>query len=135
MPLDAIRSLRGVTCARYPVPALTHPYATAPVAYHRRSSNFTNPQSVMSDSERPQPDEATITSKLRDIVIAIHKSGKTDDLTVKRVRARAENELGLDEGFFKTDATWKAKSQETIVDAVVGSSNEYDNYFQYLRNA
>ncbi|RAR01283.1 hypothetical protein DDE82_006624 [Stemphylium lycopersici] len=72
----------------------------------------------MSDSERPQPDEATITSTLRDIVVAIHKSGKTDDLTVKRVRARAETELGLDEGFFKTDAAWKAKSQQTIVDAV-----------------
>jgi hypothetical protein len=80
----------------------------------------------MSDSEGARPSEATITNKLRDIVIAIHKSGKTDDLTVKRVRARAEHELGLDEGFFKTDASWKQKSQKAIVDAVVGSSNGHD---------
>ncbi|KAF2850229.1 hypothetical protein T440DRAFT_108924 [Plenodomus tracheiphilus IPT5] len=72
----------------------------------------------MSDSDGNQPSAAIISSKLRDVVIAIHKSGKTDDLTVKRVRARAEKELGLDEGFLKTDANWKQKSQEEIVDAV-----------------
>lgn len=77
----------------------------------------------MSDSEGGRPSEATITNKLRDIVIAIHKSGKTDDLTVKRVRARAEKELSLDDGFFKTDASWKEKSQKTIVDAVVCNSS------------
>jgi hypothetical protein len=73
----------------------------------------------MSDSERDRPSEAAISGKLRDIVIAIHKSGNAQDLTVKRVRARAEKELGLDEGFFKSDATWKQKSQTEIVDAVV----------------
>jgi hypothetical protein len=73
----------------------------------------------MSDSGAARPSEATISNKLRDIVIAIHKSGKAEELTVKRVRARAEKELDLDEGFFKTDATWKEKSQKTIVDAVV----------------
>ncbi|KAK1916248.1 hypothetical protein P3342_004065 [Pyrenophora teres f. teres] len=72
----------------------------------------------MSDSERDGPSEAVIASKLRDTVIAIHKSGKDDDLTVKRVRARAEKELGLEAGFFKTNSTWKQKSQELIVDAV-----------------
>lgn len=75
----------------------------------------------MSDSERDGPSEAAIASKLRDTVIAIHKSGKDEDLTVKRVRARAEKELGLEEGFFKTNSTWKQKSQELIVDAVVRS--------------
>jgi hypothetical protein len=73
----------------------------------------------MSDSEADRPSEAAISTRLRDIVISIHKSGKSDDLTVKRVRARAEKELGLDEGFFKTDSTWKHKSQKVIVDAVV----------------
>lgn len=82
----------------------------------------------MSDPESEMPSEAAITSKLRDIVIAIHKSGNTDDLTVKRVRARAEKELGLDEGFFKSDASWKDKSQKAIVDAVVGSSNTMTIY-------
>lgn len=73
----------------------------------------------MSHSERERPSEATISNKLRDTVIAIHKSGNAADLTVKRVRARAEKELGLDEGFFKTDSIWKQKSQTEIVDAVV----------------
>ncbi|KAF1835646.1 hypothetical protein BDW02DRAFT_567823, partial [Decorospora gaudefroyi] len=72
----------------------------------------------MSSQEGDRPLDATIADKLRDVVIAIHKSGKTDDLTVKRVRARAEKELGLDEGFLKTNLTWKQKSQDSIVEAV-----------------
>jgi hypothetical protein len=73
----------------------------------------------MSDSEPGRPSEAVISRKLRDTVIAIHKTGKTDDLTVKRIRTRAEKELGLDVGFFKTDSGWKQKSQEQILEAVV----------------
>lgn len=73
----------------------------------------------MSDSEAGIPSEDAISRKLRDVVITIHQSGNADDLTVKRVRARAEKELGLDAGFFKTDAQWKQKSQDAIVDAVV----------------
>ena len=91
----------------------------ASIAYWPSIINTTNALRTMSDSEADRPSEATIANRLRDIVIAIHKSGKTDDLTVKRVRARAEKELGLDDGFFKTDSAWKEKSQKTIVDAVV----------------
>ncbi|CAO2652215.1 Nn.00g004980.m01.CDS01 [Neocucurbitaria sp. VM-36] len=72
----------------------------------------------MSDSEGGLPSETAIYSKLRHVVVAIHKSGNTDDLTVKRVRARTEKELGLDEGFFKTHPSWKQKSQDAIVEAV-----------------
>ncbi|KAF1943297.1 hypothetical protein EJ02DRAFT_453393 [Clathrospora elynae] len=72
----------------------------------------------MCDSDGARPSSAAIANKLRDVVIAIHKSGRTDDLTVKRVRTRTEKELGLDDGFFKTDSSWKQKSQETILDAV-----------------
>lgn len=66
------------------------------------------------------PSETTISQKLRDVVIAIHKTGKDEDLTVKRIRARAEKELSLPEGFLKKDAVWKQKSQTTINEAVVG---------------
>lgn len=38
--------------------------------------------------------------------------------TVNKARAAAEEELGLDEGFFKNDAAWKAKSKEVIQIAV-----------------
>ena len=98
------------------VPDLT----AASIAYGRRSSiPSANALRIMSDSEAARPSEANISNKLRDIVIAIHKSGKRDDLTVKRVRARAEKELRLDDGFIKTDSAWKEKSQKTIVDALV----------------
>ena len=74
----------------------------------------------MSDSETVDiPTEATISRALRDVVISIHKSGNTDDLTVKRVRARAEQQLGLPGGFLKSE-DWKQKSQSLIHDAVVG---------------
>lgn len=74
----------------------------------------------MSDIEIDMPSEAAISQKLRDIVIALHKTGNSDELTVKRVRTRAETELSLPAGFLKTNAEWKEKSQSTIVDAVVG---------------
>jgi hypothetical protein len=74
----------------------------------------------MSDIETDMPSEAAISQKLRDIVVALHKTGNSDDLTVKRVRTRAETELSLPPGFLKTNPDWKQKSQSAIVDAVVG---------------
>lgn len=72
----------------------------------------------MSDSGPDLPSDAAISNTLRDVVLAIHKSGKHEDLTVKRVRTRAEQELGLADGFFKTHETWKQKSNDVIVEAV-----------------
>lgn len=72
----------------------------------------------MSDSE--QPSDAAILRKLQDVVISLHKAGNTDDLTVKRVRARAEQALGLLDGLLK-GADWKQKSQDAIVEAVVSA--------------
>jgi hypothetical protein len=74
---------------------------------------------TMSGSEGGLPSEATISQKLRDVVISIHRTGKEEDLTIKRIRARAEKELSLPDGFLKKDASWKQKSQDTISDAVV----------------
>ena len=73
----------------------------------------------MSDSE--QPSDAAILQKLQDVVISLHKAGNTDDLTVKRVRTRAEQALGLPDGLLK-GADWKQKSQDAIVQAVVSPS-------------
>lgn len=70
----------------------------------------------MSDTE--QPSEAAVFKKLGDIVLSLHKAGNTDDLTVKRVRMRAEEALGLPEGLLKS-SEWKQKSQTAITDAVV----------------
>jgi hypothetical protein len=75
----------------------------------------------MSDTEGGMPSEDTITQKLRDVVIAIHKTAKPEDLTVKRVRVRAEKELSLPDGFLKKDSVWKQKSQDIIRDAAVSA--------------
>lgn len=64
------------------------------------------------------PSEAAISRALRDAVIAIHRSGATENLTVKRVRARVETELRLPAGFLKNQ-DWKQKSNNVIHDAVV----------------
>jgi len=77
----------------------------------------------MSDSEVDVPSEAVISQKLRDVVIAIHKSGNAEDLTLKRVRVRAEKELSLPDGFLKTDSKWKEQSKDIIGDAVVCIDN------------
>jgi len=77
----------------------------------------------MSDSETADlPSDATIARTLRDVVIATHKSGKDEDLTVKRVRAKAEEQLGLSAGYLKTNQRWKQKSQDNILEAVVSIS-------------
>jgi hypothetical protein len=73
----------------------------------------------MSDMEVDRPSDATIAQKLDEVVLAIHEAGNPDDLTVKRVRVRAEKELSLPDGFFKRDSNWKQKSQDAIHDAVV----------------
>ena len=68
-----------------------------------------------------QPSEATVRKQLQDIVISLHKAGNTDDLTVNRVRTRAEEALGLEAGFFNSSSNWKQKSKDTIKEAVVSS--------------
>ncbi|KAF2195340.1 hypothetical protein K469DRAFT_649183 [Zopfia rhizophila CBS 207.26] len=73
----------------------------------------------MSDSEGADiPPAAAITRAIRDAVIGIYKSGKIEDLTVKRVRARVEEELGLPAEFLKTSSEWKQKSHDIIHEAV-----------------
>ena len=65
------------------------------------------------------PTKEGLEKALRDAVARIYHSGNMEDLTVKRVRAAAERSMGLDEGFFKGDAEWKAKSDRIIKDEVV----------------
>ncbi|KAF2711497.1 hypothetical protein K504DRAFT_465246 [Pleomassaria siparia CBS 279.74] len=75
----------------------------------------------MSDSEPGTPDRpsnAVISRALRDVVVAIHKTKKGEDLTVKRIRTKAEEKLGLTAGFFKTNVEWKQKSHDLILAAV-----------------
>ena len=75
----------------------------------------------MSDSEdNPTiPSDATLTRALKATVVSLFKSDNVEDLTVKRVRTKVEQELNLSEGFFKNAPDWNQKSKDIIHKAVV----------------
>ncbi|KAI9376264.1 hypothetical protein BJX61DRAFT_538962 [Aspergillus egyptiacus] len=70
-----------------------------------------------SDAPR-QPSDEELEKALRHVVANIYKTGNTEELTVKRVRLAAEKALQLEEGFFKTNGDWKARSDQIIKDEV-----------------
>ena len=67
-------------------------------------------------ADAPAPTDADIEAALRRVVRAALKDGK--DITVNTARTQAEEELDLDTGFFKDDATWKQRSRDIINAAV-----------------
>lgn len=66
-----------------------------------------------------RPSDNQLDKALRDVVADTFKSGKTDELTVKRMRLAAEKALGIEEGFFRSDNVWKVKSDQIIKEEVV----------------
>ena len=68
------------------------------------------------------PSDNALEQGLRDEVAAIFKSGRMEELTVKRVRLATEKNLGLAEGFFKSKGDWKIRSDKVIKDEVVRMS-------------
>ncbi|KAJ5111260.1 hypothetical protein N7532_001795 [Penicillium argentinense] len=88
------------------------------------------PKYALSDSESESeadapnaPSETKLEKTLRDEVAARWKAGKQEELTVKRVRLAVEQELKLEEGFFKT-GDWKEKSAEIIRNEVILSMKD-----------
>jgi DEK C terminal domain len=81
----------------------------------------------MSDSELSDvgPSDDVLEQELRQVVRGIVKSGKLEELTVKRVRAAAEKNLGVDEGFYKREA-WKDRSKTIIEYEAVGNGSYSD---------
>lgn len=87
-------------------------------------------KSDMSDSEPSgRPTDASISRALQGVVKALFDEGKVEELTVKRVRTRAEADLGLSAGFFKDDQKWKQKSHDIIHAAVVRIGFPFCIYF------
>ncbi|KAL3431320.1 hypothetical protein BDV09DRAFT_188519 [Aspergillus tetrazonus] len=66
----------------------------------------------------PHPSDNELEKALREAVARIFKTGKMEELTVKRVRLAAEKALKLQEGFFKSNGDWKARSDTIIKDEV-----------------
>jgi hypothetical protein len=79
----------------------------------------------MGDSDSDSVASATVPSDkvlekgLRDAVATIFKTGKEEELTIKRVRLAAEKALDLEQGFFRGDARWKAESDRIIREEAV----------------
>ena len=65
------------------------------------------------------PSATALEGALRRVVKNVYESGNMEELTVKRVRTAAEEQLGLEEGFFKTDEEWKERSKAFISGEVV----------------
>ena len=75
----------------------------------------------MSDSSLSSvtPSQTALEQALRNAVQRVYKLGNLEELTVKRIRAAAEQDLDLEEDFFKTDTIWKVKSKNIIESEVV----------------
>ena len=65
------------------------------------------------------PTDATLEQALRNAVQTVYKTGNMDDLTVRRIRKVVEEDLDLQEGFFKNDPIWNRKSKTVIQSEVV----------------
>jgi hypothetical protein len=72
----------------------------------------------------PHPSDEQLEKALRETVAKIFKTGKMEELTVKRVRLAAEKTLQIQEGFFKSNGDWKARSDTIIKDEVVGDRSK-----------
>jgi hypothetical protein len=75
----------------------------------------------MSDSEASisLPSNPKIEQALRRVIERIFKSGDHDNLTLKRVRKAAEDDLELPNDFFRTNDDWKERSKVFITSEVV----------------
>ncbi len=60
------------------------------------------------------PLHANLEQALRNAVQQAFQNGNLDELTIKRVRAAAEKDLDLEDGFYKNDPTWKEESKRII---------------------
>ncbi|KAI4290078.1 MAG: hypothetical protein L6R35_000648 [Caloplaca aegaea] len=67
-------------------------------------------------TDRPSGLETRLEKALRNAVKETYNAD-TDQLTVKKLRTKVENALGLTDGFFKSDAVWNARSKEAAQEA------------------
>ncbi|KAI9723659.1 MAG: hypothetical protein M1812_000959 [Candelaria pacifica] len=73
----------------------------------------------MSDSEGSDASatglsDPILAQALRSAIKDVFKSGQLENLTVRRIRKATEEQLGLEDDFFKHDSKWSAKSKQVI---------------------
>ena len=93
----------------------------AKIAFSRACSDSYIGDITMSGSSLSDPpaSEETLENALRSAVRSVYRKGDLEDLTLKRLRKAAEQDLGLESDFFKNDATWKIRSKSVIESEVV----------------
>ncbi|KAL2057646.1 hypothetical protein ABVK25_002030 [Lepraria finkii] len=69
------------------------------------------------------PADATLEQALRVAVRQVYKSKNLVNLTVKRIRKSVEEDLDLQDDFFKNDPAWKEKSK-TVIQSEVDAHTE-----------
>lgn len=79
------------------------------------------------DSSNSIPSDDRLEKALRNSVANIFRTGKLEELTVKRVRRATETALGLEEGFFKAHEEWKTRSDQIIKDEAVRDALSTEN--------
>jgi hypothetical protein len=62
---------------------------------------------------------AAIEAIFREIIAELYRNNTLEELTVKRVRIAAEQELSLEPGWFKTHEEWKDRSKIFITEECV----------------
>lgn len=72
-------------------------------------------------SDDGAPSDLVLEQALRDAVHRIYQRKDLHNLTVKRIRQSVEEDLKLQEDFFKQDSVWKEKSKTIIQSEVVRS--------------
>ena len=65
------------------------------------------------------PTDTTLEQALRNAVQKVYKMGNMEDLTVRRIRKAVEEDLDLQDAFFKDDPIWNTKSKSVIQSEVV----------------
>lgn len=88
----------------------------------------------MSDSSLSSagPAKATLEQALRHAVQRVYKNGNLEELTVKRLRTAAEQDLDLEDGFYKNDPKWKEESKNIIQAEVVRITLQLYSYISCL---
>lgn len=66
------------------------------------------------------PSDAKLERALRDAVRDVYKTGDLENLTVRRIRKAVQENLALEEDFFKSNNQWKEESKSVIQSEVVG---------------
>lgn len=75
----------------------------------------------MSDEERDESQDQAITGALRSNVANAFRTNR-DEVTLRKMRTKVEQQLGLPEEFLKLDPYWNAHSKKIVLQEVVGAA-------------